>query len=62
MTKCFLLVKATHPWEVVFQQRRVYDNLWNDLKCSACGRVFGLSADTYHGFAYGKRNDASTPK
>ena len=47
----FLIVRASCPLEDVLKGRWPGDIVFHDLKCFACGRLFHLHADTYHGNA-----------
>ena len=47
----FRMVKASCPLEDLFKQRWPGDVLTHKFECFACGQLFSLSADTYHGNA-----------
>jgi hypothetical protein len=47
----FVLVKADCPLADLFNAQRPGDVLEHDFRCAACGRMYKLSADTYHGSA-----------
>jgi len=47
----FLLVHADCPLRDMFNTPIPGDCVTHDFQCTGCGRVFQLSADTYHGHA-----------
>ncbi len=47
----FVLIEASCPLRDVFQPVWPDDVLAHGFRCAACGRMFDLRADTYHGGA-----------
>ena len=51
------IVKASCPLEDILNPQWPDDIITHDFKCTACGRSFHLSADTYHDNASWESHD-----
>lgn len=45
----FVIVEATCPLEEPFTDKWQWDWVQHDFQCTACGRVYQLVGDNYHG-------------